>query len=201
MGEDRRGFTPARYILRRGLRLYFRLSIPRDLLRFFDGRLELRRSLKATCYSDARTLVRFELFRAERLFVRLRGGFMTSEEIRKMVGAYFESAIVDAEDARADGSGVLSGERMKVPLTLRTPCRETGPVCASRGTLHGWDSQARKARKSTCSATIVRWVSGRISLPPRARSRRRFLLDTQSSTRRCAITTGTTLAIETSMLG
>ena len=107
MGEDRGGFTPARHLLRRGSRLYFRLAIPRDLLRFFDGRLELRRSLKTTCYNDANTLCRSEVFRAERLFARLRGGFMTSEEMRKMVAAYFESTIADAEDARADGSGVL----------------------------------------------------------------------------------------------
>ncbi|MGZ9148728.1 MAG: DUF6538 domain-containing protein [Candidatus Deferrimicrobiaceae bacterium] len=108
MGEDRRGFTPARHLLRRGSRLYFRLAIPRDLLRFFDGRLELRRSLKTTCYNDAKTLCRSEVFRAERLFMQLRGGFMTQEEMRKLVAAYFESTIADAEDARADGSGVLS---------------------------------------------------------------------------------------------
>jgi hypothetical protein len=48
------------------------------------------------------------VFRAERLFMQLRGGFMTQEEMRKMVAAYFESTIADAEDARADGSGVLS---------------------------------------------------------------------------------------------
>ncbi|MGZ8430008.1 MAG: hypothetical protein ACXW4S_10835, partial [Candidatus Deferrimicrobiaceae bacterium] len=33
---------------------------------------------------------------------------MTQEEMRKLVAAYFESTIADAEDARADGSGVLS---------------------------------------------------------------------------------------------
>jgi integrase len=47
------------------------------------------------------------VFRAERLFMQLRGGFMTQEEMRKMVAAYFEDTLALAEDARADGSGVL----------------------------------------------------------------------------------------------
>jgi hypothetical protein len=47
------------------------------------------------------------VFRVERLFMQLRGGFMTQEEMRKMVAAYFEDTIALAEDARADGSGVL----------------------------------------------------------------------------------------------
>jgi hypothetical protein len=96
LGRGWGGFTPAKHILRRGSRLYFRLAIPRGLLRFFDGRLELRRSLKTTCYSDARTLVRFELFRAERLFVQLRGGYMTSEEMRTLVANYFERTLQEA---------------------------------------------------------------------------------------------------------
>jgi integrase len=87
--------------------LYFRLKIPKDLLSFFGGRLELRRSLKTTCYTDAKALVRAELFRAERLFAQLRGGFMDAGQIRKMVADYFERTLADAEDARADGSGVL----------------------------------------------------------------------------------------------
>jgi len=96
-----------RHLQRRGLRLYFRLAIPKDVQRFFDGKRELKRSLKTVRYNDAIPAARVETYRAERLFVRLRGGFMTQEEMRKMVAAYFKDTMALAEDARADGSGVL----------------------------------------------------------------------------------------------
>jgi integrase len=92
---------------RRHSYFYFRLRLPADLQRFFKGRRELRRSLKTTCYNDAKALVRAELYRAERLFVRLRGGYMTKEEARKLVTDYFTRNLEEAEDSRADGLGVL----------------------------------------------------------------------------------------------
>jgi hypothetical protein len=87
-------------------RLYFRLTIPKDVQRYFDGKRELKRSLKTARYNNAIQVARVETYRAERLFARLRGGFMTQNEMRKMVAAYFEDTLALAEDARADGSGV-----------------------------------------------------------------------------------------------
>jgi len=98
----------AQHLQRRGLRLYFRLAIPKDVQRFFNGKRELKRSLKTARYNDATAAARVETYRAERLFAKLRGGFMNQDEMRRMVSAYFESTMALAEDARADGSGVLS---------------------------------------------------------------------------------------------
>lgn len=88
-------------------RLYFRLKIPKDVQRHFDGKRELKRSLRTVRYNDAKPLVRSEVFRAERLFTQIRGGLMDRAEIRELVANYFEDTLADAEDARADGSGVL----------------------------------------------------------------------------------------------
>lgn len=59
----------SRYLVRRGLRWYFRLHIPEELQPFL-GRDELRKSLKTSCYPVAKEAMRSELFRAERLFTR-----------------------------------------------------------------------------------------------------------------------------------
>lgn len=98
---------PSQHLLKRGSWLYFRLAIPLDLLPLFSGRRELRTSLKTKCYSTAKGLSRLHLGRAERLFLQLRSGIMTIEEIRKLVAAHFKCTLAEAEDARADGSGVL----------------------------------------------------------------------------------------------
>jgi integrase len=107
MGQRKEGNLSSQHLLKRGSRLYFRLAIPLDLLPLFDGRRELRTSLKTKCYSTAKGLARLHLGRAERLFLQLRSGIMTTEEIRKLVAAYFECTLAEAENARADGSGVL----------------------------------------------------------------------------------------------
>lgn len=96
---------------RRGLRLYFRLTIPKDVQRWFGGKVEVKRSLKTTRYTLAKALVAAETAKAERLFAQIRGGLMTNEEIRRLVSAYFERTLAEAEDARADGLGVLKDER------------------------------------------------------------------------------------------
>jgi hypothetical protein len=99
------------HLQRRGLRLYFRIALPKDILRWFGGRRELRRSLRTGCYNHAKTLVAAETAKAERLFMQIRGGLMTADEIRRLVSAYFERTLEEAEDARADGLGVLKDER------------------------------------------------------------------------------------------
>jgi len=95
------------HLQRRGLRLYFRLAIPRELQEFFDGRRELRRSLGTVCYDEGVGLARLEVGRASRLFMQIRGGVMTRKEIQRLVSAYFERNLEDAEDRRADGLGLL----------------------------------------------------------------------------------------------
>jgi hypothetical protein len=61
----------AQYLQRRGLRLYFRLAIPKDVQRYFDGKHELKRSLRTSRYNEAIPAARVETYRAERLFARL----------------------------------------------------------------------------------------------------------------------------------
>lgn len=99
------------HLQRRGERLYFRLKIPKDVQGWFGGKVELKRSLKTTRYNNAKALVAAESAKAERLFMQIRGGLMTTEEIRRLISAYFERTLQEVEDQRADGIGVLTNER------------------------------------------------------------------------------------------
>ena len=95
------------YLLNRQGWYYFRIRIPLDLQPYFDGRRELTKSLRTTLYNDAQSSLRSNLYKTERLFAKIRGGMMTIQEARKLVVAYFEDTMALAEDARADGTGVL----------------------------------------------------------------------------------------------
>lgn len=99
------------HLQRRDLRLYFRLTIPKDVQGWFGGKVEVKRSLKTSRYTLAKALVATETVRAERLYAQIRGGLMKTEEIRRLVSAYFEWTLQEAEEQRADGIGVLTEER------------------------------------------------------------------------------------------
>lgn len=80
----------SRYLLRRNGHYYLRLHVPFDLQPFFDGKRELKKSLGASKYNEARTLLRAHLGKAERLFTQMRSAMLTNtlteEKIRELVG-------------------------------------------------------------------------------------------------------------------
>jgi integrase len=93
----------ADYLKRRGEHFYFRLRIPRDLLPFFNGRREIKKSLKTAKHITARGLVRLHLGRAETLFAKIRSGLMTGEEIRKLAADYFDRTLAETEEDSTGG--------------------------------------------------------------------------------------------------
>jgi integrase len=95
------------HLQRRAGRYYFRQTIPLDLRPWFGGKRELRKSLRTTSYNTAKSSLRCHLYRAERLFTLIRSGMMNTQQIEKLVAAYFTRALGEAEEGRADGVGGL----------------------------------------------------------------------------------------------
>ena len=91
-----------RYLLQRDSHYFFRIHVPLDLRPWFDGRQELKKSLKTTRYDAAVSGLRCCLYRTERLFTLMRSGLMTDAEIKKLVADYLEETLKRNEDARAE---------------------------------------------------------------------------------------------------
>jgi len=81
---------------------YFRLHIPLDLRSWFDGRRELKQSLKTSRYDAAQSKLRCHLYRAERLFTLIRSGLFTDEQIKQLVADYLTRTLIAADDVRVD---------------------------------------------------------------------------------------------------
>ena len=91
------------HICRIGNRYYYRIRIPKDLLKFFPSG-ELKKSLKTVSFKSAKALVKVYSFQAERLFTLVRSGMLTDTQITQLVAEYFHNGLKDAEDYRAGKS-------------------------------------------------------------------------------------------------
>jgi integrase len=94
------------YLLQRGGRYYFRIRIPKNLRRWFDGRVELKRSLNTIRSESTRSLLRPWVYRTEQLFFQIRSGMLTDDQIQKLVASYLEQSLGEDEEARIDGVGL-----------------------------------------------------------------------------------------------
>ncbi len=101
---------PTAYLLRRNRHYFFRFHIPLDVRRWFDGRVELRKSLKTTRYNTAKSQLRNLLYRTERLLAMMRCEMLTDEQIRKLVAEYLRDSLRDSEDIRIGGRPLDSEE-------------------------------------------------------------------------------------------
>ena len=91
------------HICRIGNRYYYRIRIPKDLLKFFPSG-ELKKSLKTVSFKSAKALVKVYSFQAERLFTLVRSGMLTDTQIKQLQAEYFHNGLKDAEDYRAGKS-------------------------------------------------------------------------------------------------
>ena len=71
-GTDGGLLLSSTYLLRRGKRWYFRFHIPVPLRPFFGGKHELRKSLKTSVYTTAKSLLPGHPHRTDKLFAKLR---------------------------------------------------------------------------------------------------------------------------------
>lgn len=95
------------YLLQRGANYYFRVRIPQGLRRWFGGRTELKRSLNTFRYESAKSLVRPWIYRTEQLFLQIRSGMLTDEQIQKLVTDFLQQSLEEEEEGRLSGTGLM----------------------------------------------------------------------------------------------
>ncbi len=103
------------YICKIGSRYYYRVRIPKDLLRFFPV-CELKKSLKTTSRKSAKALVKVYGFHVERLFTLVRSGMLTGEQVKKLISEYLHDSLKADEDFRITHetpSGVPQVEKLQ----------------------------------------------------------------------------------------
>lgn len=93
-------------------RYYFRLRVPKDLVPYLGTR-QLRKCLGTSDYSSAKTLVRSYLFATEKLFVAIRSGMLTNEQIIEIVSAFRNNHLERQESRRRK-----IGKRAYYPVKL-----------------------------------------------------------------------------------
>jgi hypothetical protein len=88
------------YLVKVSGHYYFRVRIPIDLLKVFKRR-EVKRALRTKDLKHARTLVKVWGFKTEKLFLLLRSGMLTDEQIEKAVQRFLRDTLRDFERGRA----------------------------------------------------------------------------------------------------
>jgi hypothetical protein len=84
---------------------YFRVRIPKDLLHFFKTR-EIKRSLKTGDLQCARSLVKVWSFKTEKLFMLVRCGLLTDEQMQKLIEEHIQVTLNTLEKERAEGKRI-----------------------------------------------------------------------------------------------
>jgi hypothetical protein len=98
-------------IVRRNCVYYFRQRIPGDVLKHFGAR-EIIRSLHTSSYNQAKSLAKPMLGELERVFMTIRAGVLTDEEIEKLVDRYKQKQLAKS-DALMDTLLTVDGGSLK----------------------------------------------------------------------------------------
>jgi hypothetical protein len=101
----------APYLLKRAGRYYLRLTIPLSLRSWFDGRRELKKSLRTTRYDVAKGSARAHLYKAQRLFATIHEGLMDAAQIKKLVSDYLSQTLEESLEARLEAPPLSPEER------------------------------------------------------------------------------------------
>lgn len=78
---------------------YFRLRVPADVA-FHLGSNKIKKTLKTADYGSAKTLARSMLYATEKLFVQIRSGLMSEEQILELVREYKHAVLNKLTDKR-----------------------------------------------------------------------------------------------------
>ncbi|MFA7537078.1 MAG: DUF6538 domain-containing protein, partial [Desulfuromonadales bacterium] len=81
----------SRYLFRRNGVLYFRVRIPGDILPWFGGRSELKKSLRTRSAKAARLQLLDLTYQTERLFSIIRSGILTESQIRLLCRGFLQN--------------------------------------------------------------------------------------------------------------
>jgi integrase len=88
------------YLVRRNNHYYCRIWIPEDLKSHFNC-CEIKRSLKTSNCNNARTLVKALVYRAERIFMLIRSGMLTNDQIKTIAANFIKSTLNRTEELRS----------------------------------------------------------------------------------------------------
>jgi len=84
-------------IVKRNAVYYFRIRVPVDMRKHFPS-AEIVRSLHTGLYKQAKSLARGKLGELERVFMTIRSGVLTDDEITKLVEKYKREKLSKYED-------------------------------------------------------------------------------------------------------
>ena len=88
------------YLIRRNNNYYCRIWIPEDLKPHFNC-CEIKRSLKTSNCNNARSLVKALVYRAERVFMLIRSGMLTNEQIKIIASHFIKATLNRTEELRS----------------------------------------------------------------------------------------------------
>jgi len=105
---------------------YSRLLVPADL-RPLLGRNEIRKSLRASSYRDAKLRASRWEWRLAELFnhLRQRGGHMKPEQIKRLVQHYLTSSLEESEAERVNGRDIDDSEQESMICALTDALEDT----------------------------------------------------------------------------
>jgi len=102
-------------IVKRNSVYYFRLRVPADMRKHFPCN-EIRCSLHTQLYRQAKSLARGKLGELERVFMTIRSGVLTDDEITKLVDKYKRENLAKSDEwidtVQANGSGDIKDARL-----------------------------------------------------------------------------------------
>ena len=90
------------HLLQRNNIYYFRIRLPHDIAPYFSRR-ELWKSLKTKNYKSAKTTISKLLYNTERLFLHLRSGMYTDNQMKQLVKDYLHAYLNRCESMRSIG--------------------------------------------------------------------------------------------------
>jgi hypothetical protein len=88
------------------LTYYFRCRVPSDLRIYFPGKGELKRTLRTKSLTDAKRLIKLWSAKAEKTFMMIRSGMLTTEQIKRLAEDWKRETLNDYEESRLTGQSI-----------------------------------------------------------------------------------------------
>ena len=84
---------------------YYVARVPQDIAGYFPVKT-VWRSLRTGCLKSAKTLLKALEYRAERIYMQMRSGMLTDEQIKQLVTEFLHGELNGAETERATGGNI-----------------------------------------------------------------------------------------------
>jgi len=130
---------------------YFRLRIPQDIEPYFSCN-EIWKSLRTKNYQSAKTTISKLLYITERLFLHVRSGMFTSDQVKKLVTDYLHNTLERKERHREIAPLSYTFEGRAICLDTWIPggvdaCNETIKILQRKLALNQYEDMETKIKK------------------------------------------------------